>query len=60
MIGVTPGIVAAIALRSPCWADETAPFWMDCSVPLRSGAVSFRFTRAREATARAVSSSVMR
>src|SRR3954447_26434172 len=37
VIGVTPGIVAAIAFRSPCSPEETASLCTDCSVPLRSG-----------------------
>jgi hypothetical protein len=60
VIGVTPGIVAAMALMSPCWPDATALLWIDCSVPLKSGVLSLRFTRARAATARSVSSIVIR
>jgi hypothetical protein len=55
--GVTPGTVAAMALRSPCWLAATAALVADCSVPLMSGCFpSLRPTRFRSAATRTVSS----
>ena len=58
--GVTPGIEAAIALRSPCCPAATAAASVRISVPLMSPGLSPRVMRARSATAFIVSSSTMR
>ena len=52
MTGVTPGIDAAIALRSPCCAALTAAALAEISLPLMSVGLSLRFTLPRSATAR--------
>ena len=47
MTGVTPGIDAAIALRSPCCAALTAAALAAISLPLMSVGLSLRFTLPR-------------
>jgi hypothetical protein len=54
--GVTPGIEAAIAARSPCSSEATAAFSTRRSVPLTSWLARLRPTFSRPATTLTVSS----